>query len=192
MFNSPAILPPRTKRWAEARVLADSVSFKVWNPRLVDSGLQLKNFSKICKLHLYQSEYSRTAAHFNRHLRRLIELSRNWGISESSFEFWAWTARQYRLFAEFLERATRAGVQLPGATGFTAPAPPLLPTHASSNSVVSIPEHLNQPFGVNPTNSIQHAGYYFFAAASCTQRRHGRYKVAASQEVCNWFVLYCA
>lgn len=29
MFSSVAILPPRTKRWAEARVLADSVSFKV-------------------------------------------------------------------------------------------------------------------------------------------------------------------
>jgi hypothetical protein len=29
MFSSPAILPPRTKRWAEATVLADSVSLKV-------------------------------------------------------------------------------------------------------------------------------------------------------------------
>lgn len=29
MFSSAAMLPPRTKRWAEARVLADSISFKV-------------------------------------------------------------------------------------------------------------------------------------------------------------------
>jgi hypothetical protein len=29
MFQSTAILPPRTKRWAEAKVLADSISIKV-------------------------------------------------------------------------------------------------------------------------------------------------------------------
>ena len=29
MFSSTAILPPRTKRWAEAKVLADCVSLKV-------------------------------------------------------------------------------------------------------------------------------------------------------------------
>jgi trafficking protein particle complex subunit 11 len=29
LFSSTAILPPRSKRWAEARVLADSISYKV-------------------------------------------------------------------------------------------------------------------------------------------------------------------
>lgn len=29
MFGSTAILPPRTKRWAEAKVLADSINLKV-------------------------------------------------------------------------------------------------------------------------------------------------------------------
>lgn len=29
MFGSTAILPPRTKRWAEAKVLADCIAFKV-------------------------------------------------------------------------------------------------------------------------------------------------------------------
>ena len=29
MFGSTAILPPRTKRWAEAKVLADTINFKV-------------------------------------------------------------------------------------------------------------------------------------------------------------------
>jgi trafficking protein particle complex subunit 11 len=32
LFSSTAILPPRSKRWAEARVLADSISYKV-SPR---------------------------------------------------------------------------------------------------------------------------------------------------------------
>jgi hypothetical protein len=29
MFGSTAILPPRTKRWAEAKVLADCINLKV-------------------------------------------------------------------------------------------------------------------------------------------------------------------
>ena len=29
MFGSTAILPPRTKRWAEAKVLADCINIKV-------------------------------------------------------------------------------------------------------------------------------------------------------------------
>ena len=29
MFGSTATLPPRTKRWAEAKVLADTINFKV-------------------------------------------------------------------------------------------------------------------------------------------------------------------
>jgi hypothetical protein len=32
MFGSPAILPPRTKRWAEAKVLADTINIKVLCP----------------------------------------------------------------------------------------------------------------------------------------------------------------
>ena len=33
MFGSTAILPPRTKRWAEAKVLADTINFKVRHTR---------------------------------------------------------------------------------------------------------------------------------------------------------------
>jgi hypothetical protein len=32
MFSSTQVLPPRTKRWAEAKVLADCVAFRV-SPR---------------------------------------------------------------------------------------------------------------------------------------------------------------
>lgn len=77
MFNSPKLLPPRTKRWAEAKVLADSLAIK------------------ICKHHLYQGDTSRALAFFRRHLRRFEELSKSWGIGEETFEFWSWVARQY-------------------------------------------------------------------------------------------------
>jgi hypothetical protein len=32
LFSSTAILPPRSKRWTEARILADSISYKVTLP----------------------------------------------------------------------------------------------------------------------------------------------------------------
>lgn len=35
MFGSTAILPPRTKRWAEAKVLADCINVKVYYPYLL-------------------------------------------------------------------------------------------------------------------------------------------------------------
>jgi hypothetical protein len=80
MFHSTSTLPPRTKRWAEAKVLADCVAIK------------------ICKLYLYANETSRALAFFKRHLSKFEELSRGWGISEDTFEFWSWVARQYVLY----------------------------------------------------------------------------------------------
>lgn len=35
MFGSTAILPPRTKRWAEAKVLADCINIKVSDQPIV-------------------------------------------------------------------------------------------------------------------------------------------------------------
>ena len=77
MFGSTAILPPRTKRWAEAKVLADCISVK------------------ICKLYLYNNEHSLALAHHSSHMRKFADLSRGWGIGEETFEFWSWLARQY-------------------------------------------------------------------------------------------------
>lgn len=136
---------------------------------------------------MYQSEFSRTIAHFNRHVRRLTELSRLWGIGQDSFEFWSWIARQYRLFAELLEHATRAGIQLPVSTGFPTNAKNAPDhSHAPSSSIASFDQN-GAVFGLNPANSIHHAGYYYFAAASCTQQRYRCYNLASQREVSKCF-----
>ena len=99
MFGSPAILPPRTKRWAEAKVLADSINIKV-NQTLDNDIIKtyLYTFFKICKLFLYNAEHALALAQMNSHVRRFSDLSaRVWGIGEETFEYWSWLARQYDL-----------------------------------------------------------------------------------------------
>ena len=94
MFGSTAILPPRTKRWAEAKVLADCISVKV---SLLLYAVAVNTFltrQQICKLYLYNGEHSLALAHHTSHMRKFADLSRGWGIGEETFEFWSWLARQ--------------------------------------------------------------------------------------------------
>ncbi|KAL5532043.1 hypothetical protein ACEPAF_5607 [Sanghuangporus sanghuang] len=150
MFGSPTILAPRTKRWAEAKVLADSINIK------------------ICKLFLYNAEHSLALSQFNTHVRRFSELSRVWGISEDTYEYWSWIARQYRVFAELLEQATHFGMPIP--------------SHSPSNST-AIPEagqaqleiEALPALGINPSTALMHPGFYYYFAAEYTEKRRMRF-----------------
>jgi len=92
MFGSTAILPPRTKRWAEAKVLADTINVKVRVHVLARTLVRLPR--QISKLYLYNQEYSLALSHHNSHMRRFADFSRGWGIGEETFEYWSWMARQ--------------------------------------------------------------------------------------------------
>ena len=103
MFGSTAILPPRTKRWAEAKVLADCINVKVSfftlpRPRS-DLTQKTPNFNcaperQIVKLYLYNNEHALALSNQNSHMRKFADFSRGWGIGEETFEFWSWLARQ--------------------------------------------------------------------------------------------------
>ncbi|KAG8955611.1 hypothetical protein FRC04_007602 [Tulasnella sp. 424] len=161
MFGSTAILPPRTKRWAEAKVLADCVAIK------------------LTKLFLYHNEPHLALATFNRHIQKFSELSRGWGIGEETFEFWSWQARQYRILAELLELAVRAGYKLPNAT-----IPPSLlgirPPGANSPSPNQQSD--SKALGINPSHVLQHPGYFYYLSATCTLLRYERFLTAVQQE----------
>lgn len=75
MFSSPLLIP-RTKRWAEAKVLADCLAIK------------------IAKMNLYLNETNRAVEQLNRHVGKFKELSNIWGIGEKTFEFWSWLSKQ--------------------------------------------------------------------------------------------------
>ncbi|KAG5731761.1 UPF0636 like protein [Termitomyces sp. T112] len=161
MFGSTAILPPRTKRWAEAKVLADCINLK------------------ICKLYLYNNEHALALSHYNTHIRIFCDFSRGWGIGEETFEYWSWIARQYRVLAELLEQGTRSTLVLPTHrptiplnTNFMASqhnggGRSLIPSTLETETIRSL--------GINPRHALQHPGFYYLMAAKCTETRRERF-----------------
>ncbi|KAL4248314.1 hypothetical protein ABKN59_006671 [Abortiporus biennis] len=162
MFGSTAILPPRTKRWAEAKVLADCINVK------------------ICKLYLYNNEHSLALAHHNSHMRKISDLSRGWGIGEETFEYWAWLARQNRVFAELLEQGTRTTLKIPTHLPVKPPPATADPRIAQANPLES--DSLKS-LGLNPSQALQHPGFYYYMAARCTENRRDRFLHAGDNEV---------
>lgn len=161
MFGSTAILPPRTKRWAEAKVLADCINIK------------------IAKLYLYNNEHSLALAHHNTHMRLFSDFSRGWGIGEETFEFWSWMARQHRVLAELLEQGMRSTLTIPvhkahsaASTGAGMAASQALRGTAPTNVLES---ESMRSLGINPTHALQHPGFYYYMAAKCTEMRRERF-----------------
>ncbi|GAA5897386.1 hypothetical protein JCM8208_003259 [Rhodotorula glutinis] len=153
LFAQPDLLGARTKRWAEAKVLADCVSIKV------------------SKMYLYLNEPARALAQLNRHVSRFRELSGSWQIGDDTFEFWSWLSKQYRLFGDLVALALRAGFRLPS---LRPPPTPRLPAPSSTGLT---PSQIPSP-GLVPLNVLQHAGHYYHLAAVCAVARRDRYREA--------------
>ncbi|TFK44945.1 Gryzun, putative trafficking through golgi-domain-containing protein [Crucibulum laeve] len=168
MFGSTAILPPRTKRWAEAKVLADCMNVKV------------------IKLYLYNNEHALALSHHNTHMRKFGDFSRGWGIGEETFEYWSWMARQQRILAELLEQGTRSTLVIPkhqpaaSASNINlAASQQLLPSQrvAAGMELESL-----RSLGINPSQALQHPGFYYYMAARCTEIRRERFLAALELE----------
>ncbi|KAG5645413.1 hypothetical protein DXG03_006237 [Asterophora parasitica] len=164
MFGSTAILPPRTKRWAEAKVLADCIDVK------------------ISKLYLYNNEHALALSHHNAHMRIFSDFSRGWGIGEETYEYWSWIARQHRILAELLEQGTRSTLTIPVHK----------PTPAISNASLSVSQINSgrglemdsiRSLGINPSHALQHPGFYYYMAARCTELRRERFLAAVEFEL---------
>ncbi|KAG6866197.1 hypothetical protein C0991_007222 [Blastosporella zonata] len=166
MFGSTAILPPRTKRWAEAKVLADCINLK------------------IIKLYLYNNEHALALSHHNTHVRIFSDFSRGWGIGEETFEYWSWIARQYRVFAELLEQGTRSTLVIP----VHRPTTPILSSTSQHNgsgralAANTLETETIRSLGINPSHALQHSGFYYFMAAKCTETRRERFLAALEIE----------
>ncbi|MBW0497135.1 hypothetical protein O181_036850 [Austropuccinia psidii MF-1] len=162
MFSSTAILPPRTKRWAEAKVLTDCISFK------------------ICKLYLYSTESSRAMYQFNKHIHRFRDLCNGWGIGEETFEFWAWLSKQYAILADLIDVGCRNGMRLPNLLPLLSPVP-----EKSLRSGSPVPENgaHTTPHGAwNLTNVLFHPGFYYYQSAECAVERLDRFLASETAE----------
>ncbi|KAK8869844.1 hypothetical protein IAR55_000412 [Kwoniella newhampshirensis] len=158
MFSSTTTLPPRTKRWAEAKVLADCVAVR------------------ICKLILYENEGPKVLNPFFVHLKRFGDLSRGWGIGEETFEFWSWIARQYRIFVELIEMGQQAGLRIASL------APPVFPTAASAAAPPPPDYYITPISSNNPLQILQQPAFYYYTAACCSIQRQQRYQEALEAE----------
>ncbi|KAG6857740.1 hypothetical protein H0H87_004156 [Tephrocybe sp. NHM501043] len=163
MFGSTAILPPRTKRWAEAKVLADCINLK------------------ITKLYLYNNEHALALSHHNTHVRIFSDFSRGWGIGEETFEYWSWIARQYRVLAELLEQGTRTTLVIPVHRPIIANAATSLP-NGRALAASALETETIRSLGINPSHALQHPGFYYFMAAKCTETRRERFLAALEIE----------
>ncbi|KJA28858.1 hypothetical protein HYPSUDRAFT_33253 [Hypholoma sublateritium FD-334 SS-4] len=164
MFGSTAILPPRTKRWAEAKVLADCINIK------------------IVKLYLYNNEHALALSHHNTHIRQFGDFSRGWGIGEETFEFWSWVARQHRILGELLEQGTRSTLVIPVHKPPAAIAN-LSQSQATLRTMPGVEYDAMRSLGLNPSHALQHPGFYYYVAARCTEMRRSRFMVALNGDL---------
>lgn len=120
--NPHPFILARTKRWAEARVLADCI------------------IVKICKMYLYAGNAEFAVQTYREHIRRLSGISaEKWSMDETSFEYWSWECKQHRIFADLLESAISAGFLLPAM-----PGPSLGPPLQSRASAQHVPAQVLQ------------------------------------------------
>ncbi|KAJ2963778.1 hypothetical protein NQZ79_g1227 [Umbelopsis isabellina] len=144
-----------TRRWKEAWTLADCMNIK------------------ICRAYLFQDNSQMALTQLNKHLHALQLFCNEWHIGERTFEYWAWLSKQYRIFAEQIDVATRHGfkppVPLPSQGQSTSP--PL-----NSSPFLGSGGHSSQADGgINPGELLQHAGFYYHLAAMCSAERRRRY-----------------
>lgn len=120
--NQHPFILARTKRWAEARVLADCIVVK------------------ICKMYMYSGNAEYAVSTYHEHVRRLSRISAaKWSMGDTTFEYWSWESKQHRTFGDLLEAAMGAGFQIPPIPGPT-PGPPL----QARASAQHIPAHVLQ------------------------------------------------
>ncbi|CAG8557135.1 1723_t:CDS:10 [Racocetra persica] len=144
-------LPARSKRWVEARVLADCINLK------------------ICKLNLYIDAPSAALAQLNKHIATFKRLCNTLEIGDDTFEYWSWLSKQYRVFGDVLEIATRSGFIIPDPTTIF---------HTTSSADYRFGGTSNSPMagaGVNPTMVLQHPGFYYHLAAQCNSVRRKKF-----------------
>ncbi|OZJ05843.1 hypothetical protein BZG36_00924 [Bifiguratus adelaidae] len=152
----PGLLPG-SKRWQEARILADCLN------------------CKICRFYVFLDNGSAALSQLNRHLSAFQTLLSTWKSGEDTYDYWAWLSKQYKLFAETMSTAVKHGFKLPPAYNPSIPHPASL-----ARSILSIePEHGTSTS--NPGSLLQHAGFYYHIAAMCSAERRRRFHELQSQ-----------
>ncbi|TFY61235.1 hypothetical protein EVG20_g7135 [Dentipellis fragilis] len=166
MFGSTAILPPRTKRWAEAKVLADCINIKISISRAAGGSARRRSSS---------GAGSRDSqCHFPfllSHLTPSLYLSS--------------PPTRHRVFAELLEQGTRVSLKLPSNMPVKTPSTAALAAsqmqlQAMQRGAVGVgmgnlEVDALRLLGLNPAHALQHPGFYYYMGARATEKRRARF-----------------
>ncbi|KAJ3833483.1 hypothetical protein F5878DRAFT_404621 [Lentinula raphanica] len=142
--------PPRTKRWAEARVLGDTMNIK------------------IVKIYLYNNETALAVAQQRAHMGTFPVVV-GLGGKEGTYEYWSWMCRMWRVFGELVAEGMSTGtilvpVHKPIPFSSTSPSPP---------NTLSSPTAATA--GTNAYTALMPPWMYFLFAGECAERKVGRY-----------------
>ncbi|KAK0555545.1 hypothetical protein OC845_000114 [Tilletia horrida] len=133
LLGDTRVLPPRTKRWAEAKALADGLVVRIARGWLL-LGLEAHTFTvpntsaeqgggeagadgtssgteKTTQIQIYlpsREAWERALGVFRAHLKRFEELSNGWGMGVTTGEWWSWVGKQYRLYADLVDSIVRS------------------------------------------------------------------------------------
>ncbi|KAJ3768402.1 hypothetical protein FB446DRAFT_707050 [Lentinula raphanica] len=142
--------PPRTKRWAEARVLGDTMNIK------------------IVKIYLYNNETALAVAQQRAHMGTFPVVV-GLGGKEGTYEYWSWMCRMWRVFGELVAEGMSTGtilvpVHKPIPFSSTSPSPP---------NTLSSPTAATA--GTNAYTALMPPWMYYLLAGECAERKVGRY-----------------
>ena len=191
MFASITTLPPRTKRWAEAKVLADCIDIKVRAAWIVYS------CTPNCPVRYANCTYTTTNIHwpfrsiirtsvnsviflgYGEPVKTLSSFGAGWRGSEcdllADFVNHLTSCRQ-RIMAELLEHGMRSTLTLPIHRPSLLETPITMPSQ-QSDALTSL--------GLNPAHALQHPAFYYYTSARYTEKRREMFTMALELEV-NW------
>jgi hypothetical protein len=175
-------LQPFSRRWQEAVALADSLSYK------------------ISKFLLFSESPVNSLLQLNRHINLFYEIRRSIAVqSLNSFEYWGWSAQQYRLFGDVLSMAIGQGVRLPG--------PDILSAASADMNYLIAKSRISRIFGSSLTMTaagtaetavggssgklsppvglvaLLTPGFYYFMAAQCSANQSSVLKAMEAHSV---------
>lgn len=88
------------------------------------------------------------------------------------------------MFAELLEQGTRSTLKIPTYAPSSTPAPSTLAAAQALDAQRGALERESlRSLGLNPTQALQHPGFYYYMAARCTENRRARFLQALENSV---------
>ncbi|KAG5219790.1 Trafficking protein particle complex [Salix suchowensis] len=154
MFGSTVILPPRTKRWAEAKVLSDCINIKAKRRLNTGAGWRDSEYLIVTNIPFHH-------------------------LTPSTIQQASCTSRASR--TRNADDTRHSCTQACSATlhrGFSSVSASIF-----RDDYQGVEYDALRSLGLNPSHALQHPGFYYYMAAKCTELRRDKFQTALEAEV---------